>query len=118
MSRIKITAADCQSCGACCVGGDVGEGWADCTEDDVLRLSPKVRDQLVPIRYGMTFNPAIGAIPMKRDATVGARCVFLRGTPGKRCACTIYDERPTICATFKPGGVGCRQMREKLELPG
>jgi len=117
--RAKITGEDCRSCGACCVGGlDDGGGWADCTEADVIRMSRNTRARLVPIRYGgFIFNEAQVATPTKMDPTFGKVCAFLRGTPGKRCSCSIYEERPSVCAQFKPGGEGCRSARADLELP-
>lgn len=109
--RAKITGADCRSCGACCVGGlDDGYGWADCTEEDVRRMSRYVRARLVAIRYGFNYNPAIGATPTRMDPDVGKTCAFLRGTPGSRCSCAIYVTRPSICADFKPGSAGCRAL--------
>lgn len=116
--KVKITGADCRSCGACCVGGfDDGEGWADCTPEDVAKLSRHVRDKLVVVRYGFNFNPAIAATPTRMDKTFGKMCSFLRGTPGKRCSCSIYETRPSICSEYKPGGEGCRNARRLLELP-
>jgi Fe-S-cluster containining protein len=116
--RAKITGADCRSCGACCVGGvDDGEGWADCTKEDVLRMSRHARSRLVPMSYGMVFNPALAATPTKMTREFGKICAFLRGTPGKRCSCLIYETRPGVCASFKPGGAGCRSARAMLELP-
>jgi len=116
--KVKITADDCRSCGACCVGGfDDGYGWADCTEEDILRMSPSVRKKLVPIRYGFNFNPALAATPTRMDETYGKTCSFLRGTPGSRCSCSIYKTRPAICAAFRPGSGPCRDARRQLELP-
>jgi Fe-S-cluster containining protein len=115
---VKITGADCRSCGACCVGGmDDGEGWADCTEEDVIRMSRHARSRLVAIHYGFAFTPARAATPTKMTPEFGKVCSFLRGTPGKRCSCSIYETRPTICARYKPGGEGCRRARAELELP-
>jgi Fe-S-cluster containining protein len=100
---VKITSADCRSCGACCVGGfDDGAGWADCTAEDVIRMSRHARVWLVTERYGAEF---------------GKVCAFLRGTPGKRCSCSIYATRPSVCAWYQPGGPGCRNARALLELP-
>jgi len=100
------------------VGGfDDGYGWADCTEDDVLRMSSAVRRRLVPIRYGFNFNPALAATPTRMDETFGKTCAFLRGTPGKRCSCSIYATRPSICAEFRPGSGSCHEARHQLGLP-
>jgi len=115
---LKITGAECRSCGACCVGGlDDGYGWADCTAEDVARMSRRVRLQLVSIRHGFNFNPAIAATPTRKNPSFGKTCTFLRGTPGKRCSCSIYETRPSICFRFKPGGEMCRSFRRALELP-
>ena len=115
---MKITGEACRSCGACCVGGfDDGYGWADCTEEDVKQLSRRARLRLVPIHYGFHFNPAIAATPTRMDPSFGKTCAFLRGTPGKRCSCSIYEKRPSICVQFKPGSAGCRDARRALELP-
>jgi Fe-S-cluster containining protein len=115
--KIKITSDDCRSCGACCLGGfDDGYGWADCTEEDVVRMSPSVRRRLVAIRYGMHYTPAVMSTPTRMDPTYGKTCAFLRGTPGSRCSCSIYATRPSICSDFRPGGEPCREARRQLEL--
>jgi Fe-S-cluster containining protein len=116
--RVKITGDDCRSCGACCVGGfEDGEGWADCTEEDILRMSRHARDRLVPMRYSWNYTPAIGATPTRISDEFGKMCAFLRGTPGKRCSCSIYATRPAVCSSLKPGSAGCRAARAQLELP-
>jgi len=107
VTRFKITGEDCRSCGACCIGGmDDGEGWADCSEEDILRMPERLRARL----YGF-------ATPTKMMDAFGKVCAFLRGTPGKRCSCSIYTTRPSVCAQFKPGGVSCRTARAELGLP-
>lgn len=116
MARRQITSEDCRSCGACCVGGyDEGYGWADCTVDDVKRMSRAVRARLVPLW------PRAGdvnlATPLVETARWGMGCGFLRGTPGKRVSCRIYATRPTACSNFKPGSRGCIDARRELELP-
>ena len=62
-------------------------------------------------------NPNIAATPTKMTKDFGKSCAFLRGTPGKRCSCSIYAARPSVCAQFKPGSVGCRAARKELGLP-
>lgn len=116
----KITAADCRACGACCIGGlDTGQGWADCNADDVKRMSPVVRDQLVPIRQrGMAWNDRTAATPTVMTEAFGGVCKFLRGTPGKRVSCRIYATRPNVCKSFQPGSRGCLDARRELELGG
>ena len=115
MAREVITGEDCQSCGACCLGGDEGQGWADCTAEDVMRMTHQVRKQLVPLRLGWAHTERWVATPTVMTK-FGGTCAFLRGTPGKRVSCRIYDTRPEVCRTFKPGSASCREMRRKIEL--
>lgn len=71
---VKITGDDCRSCGACCVGGfDDGAGWADCTAEDVVRMSRHARARLVTARYGSTSQGASTSIatPTKMTAAFG-----------------------------------------------
>jgi Fe-S-cluster containining protein len=114
----KITADDCRSCGACCVsgnptGGDVLDyGYADLTDDDVARMSPRVRSQLQQIFVGGEDRYATRA---KQLPTGQYACQHLRGTPGRRCSCSIYDTRPEICRKFRVGGESCRAARFALD---
>jgi Fe-S-cluster containining protein len=116
--RLKITAADCRSCGACCTtdegGGDVlAYGYADLSTEDVARLSPRVRAQLHDLSVGGERRYATRAKQLPAGACV---CQHLRGTPGQRCSCTIYETRPEICREFRVGGLRCREARAALEL--
>jgi len=113
---MKITDADCRSCGACCVatgdGGDVlAYGYADLTSEDVARVSTRVRRQLFEFFIGGETRHATRA----KQLTSGAiGCQHLRGTPGKRCSCSIYATRPEICQKFRAGSVMCREARQSL----
>jgi Fe-S-cluster containining protein len=113
--RPKITAADCRFCGACCLGGDEGQGWADCTVEDVLRMTRQVRARLVQIRPGWFHTANWVATPTVMTYAGGA-CAFLRGTPGKRVSCRIYATRPESCRTFKSGSASCRSVRQRLGI--
>ena len=104
---------DCRTCGACCLGGyDVPGGWADCTVDDVKRMSRAVRARLVEGGWA----GALPATPTVMTRQFGAVCAFLRGTPGKRCSCRIYVTRPEVCRTFLPGSRSCREARDEIGL--
>jgi len=110
---MKLTAADCRSCGACCVangdGGDVlTYGYADLTSDDVERITPHVRRQLHELFIGGETRYATRA---KQLASGALGCQFLRGTPGARCSCSIYETRPDVCRKFRVGGVPCKLAR-------
>lgn len=116
MARTEITANDCKSCGACCIGGDEGQGWADCSAEDVMRMTRQVRAQLVPIRSGgWSFTDRWYATPTVMTKAGGA-CAFLRGTPGKHVSCRIYETRPEVCRKFKPGSANYRTMRKEIGL--
>lgn len=115
MTRRKITSDTCRTCGLCCVGGDEGQGWADCTDRDVERMSPRVRAQLVEIReYGLAFSDAWCSTPTRFTDDFGGVCEFLRGTPGVRVSCRIYATRPDVCRDYKPGSRECRFERTKF----
>jgi hypothetical protein len=115
---MKITEADCRSCGACCVaagdGGDVlAYGYADLARKDVARMSPGVRRQLHEFFIGGETRHATRA---KQLASGAIGCQHLRGTPGQRCSCSIYATRPEICQKFRVGSVMCRAARQSLTL--
>jgi Fe-S-cluster containining protein len=116
---VKITEADCRSCGACCVadgngGGDVlAYGYADLSAKDVARLSARVRAQLHDLSIGGEQRYATRAKQLPAGACA---CQHLRGTPGRRCSCTIYETRPEVCRKFPVGGSRCREARAALEL--
>ena len=113
----KLTVADCRACGACCLGGyDNGDGWADCTVEDVKRMSRSVRAKLVRIKYGFFYTDARAATPTVMTKKFGTVCAFLRGTPGKRCSCSIYETRPEICRAFQLGSRPCREARAEIGL--
>ena len=115
---VKITEADCRSCGACCVAsGDGSEvlayGYADLTSEDVAQLSRRVRGQLYELFIGGETRYATRA---KQLASGAVGCQYLRGTPGQRCSCSIYATRPEVCQTFRVGSARCRDARRSLEL--
>lgn len=108
--------SDCRTCGACCVGGyDDATGWADCSVEDVKRMSRHARARLVKQQLGWVFNNAIHyATPTTFTEEFGSMCSFLRGTPGRRVSCGIYETRPDVCRKFKPGSRACKEARREL----
>lgn len=116
---------DCQSCGACCqtsrpLGSRVArqqfglpttDTWANCTTDDVKRMSRRVRLKLVSIVDSEGGRNQ--AIPLRDDGT----CIFLRGNVAEHVKCSIYDERPTICRRFESGSEFCIAARRDMGLP-
>lgn len=110
---MKLTEADCRSCGACCVSAGSGTdvldyGYADLTDEDVAQMSRHVRGQLHEILVGGETRYATKAKQLPSGAYA---CQYLRGTPGQRCSCSIYDTRPKICRTFRVGGTTCKLAR-------
>lgn len=107
-----ITDQHCQSCGACCqtvLGVSVGF-WAACTASDVKQMPKRVRLKLVPTRTGSQRGLAT---PQRKDGS----CGFLRGTPGERVSCAIYDTRPMLCRKYEAGSEFCRSSRREIGLP-
>jgi len=39
------------------------------------------------------------------------RSLYLRGVPLKNTRCAVYEDRPSVCRGFKPGGAGCLATR-------
>jgi Fe-S-cluster containining protein len=115
---VRITDADCQSCGACCqtshpaVRASVRlQHWASCTPADLNRMPRRVRLKLVPTR---TLDGVQGcATPLRPDGT----CGFLRGVVGAKVKCGIYDVRPALCRAFAAGSEFCRASRREIGLP-
>jgi Fe-S-cluster containining protein len=96
---------DCQTCGACCVTYDVALLG---NEIERFEADPRLRS-LTVLHRGRT-GPAIRL--MQRERANG-RCVALHG-PLHRCACSIYAERPSLCAEFAPGSPDCLAARARL----
>lgn len=114
---LPIAKPDCRSCGACCVGihSDDDGGWADCEARDLRRMSANVRKQLVVIpQDGWSFTDKLYATPTT-VTPLGKVCNFLRGTPGRKVSCRIYDQRPDVCRQFEPGSQGCLESRQSLQ---
>ena len=116
--KTKIAGADCRSCGACCMSVGVStdildHGYADVIPGDIERMSPHVRRQLREFFVDGEMQYATRA---KQQSSGAYACRYLRGTPGKRCSCTIYVTRPEICRTFRVGGAACLAARLALQL--
>lgn len=95
---------DCRSCGACCIAA----GPVAVAPDDVQ--VPRRRTRSVRRMIGFaSFDADDGVRCMAHDRD--GRCAALKGRPGTSVACAIYDRRPTVCATFQPGGKHCRDAR-------
>jgi Fe-S-cluster containining protein len=95
---------DCVRCGACCVATTrATQGYVALSARDVRRLPS-------------TYRAAAERMPTPRMPTRlrahATTCAALRGTLGRRVACSIYDARPTGCRKLRPGSRACRILRE------
>jgi Fe-S-cluster containining protein len=100
----------CLRCGACCVGWRASFYWAEA--DDATEGG-------VPVGLTVRVDAFRRAMRLGRSG----RCVALRGTPGRRVGCMIYDCRPSVCRNFEPAWAGgpagarCGEARIRLGFP-
>lgn len=100
------TAADCVSCGACCIdGGYVGVSPLDTTPHALTRATKG-------LGLSKETMSNLGRRCMKRHC--GGRCVALEGVIGTNVSCSIYEQRPAVCRRFEAGSPGCLDARERM----
>lgn len=100
------TAADCGSCGACCVeAGYVGVSPTDTTPRALTRTTKG-------LNLSKETMTALGRRCMKRH--IGGPCVALEGVVGSNVSCAIYEQRPAVCRQFEAGTPGCLDARERM----
>jgi uncharacterized protein len=109
-----VEALDCTRCGACCVNTEQNrrEGYVDYVEiglRDVLRRKPELMRRYAVQNEG-------GQAHMRLD--VHQRCAALRGAPGGRVRCDIYEVRPAACRKVEPGSRACLLAREEQGITG
>jgi Fe-S-cluster containining protein len=120
---------DCTKCGACCLyPGDDDPDFPDMASeyarvssyDLQRRLRPASLDGLVNIRKRTKTSkltmPEFGFMKTKSFGDFGMGCTALRGTPGRRTSCGIYEQRPTVCRKFKPGSDACLEARQEIGM--
>jgi Fe-S-cluster containining protein len=96
---------DCRSCGACCCASTFEyESHAPVNEDDVSRLTPKQRLEIVDGHIRTKCSRKNNGLYI---------CVFLRGLVGHQVRCVIYKKRPRECVLFEPGSLGCVETRRQ-----
>ena len=81
----------CMSCGACCIAFRASFYWAE--GDDTMEGG-------VPVHLTVNVNAFRRA--MRRTNFQDQHCIALRGTPGQKVQCTIYEHRPSVCRNFEP----------------
>jgi Fe-S-cluster containining protein len=103
---------DCTRCGACCTNPEENraEHFVDYIEvlpKDPLLAKPKLVSRLV------VYNE--DGVPHLRLDSSG-RCSALRGSIGRRVACTIYQYRPTGCRKVEAGSERCLAYRSERNV--
>jgi Fe-S-cluster containining protein len=83
--------------------------------EDVARMSRTSRRKLVSVSETLWATDMVEHF----ERSPSGACAFLRGTPGERVSCRIYETRPAICRAFEPGSRACLSSRVWLEhAPG
>ena len=101
----------CLDCGACCINFRVSFYWAEA--DDVLEGG-------VPVSKTLKVDNFRRA--MRWTSSHKRRCIALRGKPGRKVQCIIYDQRPSVCRNFEPSwktghhNPTCDKAREVIGL--
>lgn len=128
MAKRRLTAADCLTCGACCVTHYDQNVYVDVNDADMERLGK--RWTRLHVIQPTTFDLLVvgftdAAIETKRrtirrgplKGTAACVCVALSGDPMHRVRCSVYERRPQVCREgVKPGDTACRQARADLDL--
>jgi len=98
---------DCVSCGACCISPQDYETYVDVDDGEAA---------LIPKRMLLKRSRSYTSLLTKRTRDGFVVCTALKGKPGRRVSCGIYDVRPGVCREFKPGGPACLASREEIGL--
>lgn len=100
----------CNKCGICCVTNlEYGRGG-------FVQVSPEDQERM-PSKYRLTVvqesSPGQARLGTKARSRGWQRCVALKGIVGMRTRCGMYEDRPTLCRTFRRGGEACLQERAR-----
>ena len=95
----ELTAADCQTCGACC---SYSAEWPRFSLESEADLDRIPRAYVDDERGRMRCN--------------GNRCTALSGEVGVATECTIYAVRPDVCRACLPGDDACLMARRHYNL--
>lgn len=102
----EVTGNDCVRCGACCV--------SEYDLDTYVDVEPH-EAKLIPARM-LLRRHGFSSLKTKKTRLGYVVCTALRGTLGKRVRCAIYEYRPGVCRSFKPGSRPCLESRRELSL--
>lgn len=109
-----IYAADCQSCGMCCVRYFYYPFCASVEDSDPPQEPPRKLIQIGPRRGDL--NRYLRRVPIgipKWDGFGKCAALALSVTPHSwKATCTIYEEKPKCCSDFDPGSPACQAIRE------
>ena len=106
-----MSALDCQTCGACCVGNLDADSYVHLIPADLLALPPEYRSKVVRSRGILKF-----ALATKKDRAGLDVCCALDGVVGDRVSCSVYAARPKLCRDFEPGSQTCMAARYDVGL--
>ena len=115
--REQVTAADCQSCGACCwAPRDDGDGIASVEPPEAATMGRRVVRLHVVEQHGHAMTRSVWK--QQRSGPVAGRealvCSALRGSLMSRVSCGVYDVRPQVCRGYQPGSRRCLEARRAL----
>jgi Fe-S-cluster containining protein len=102
----KVTGDDCVKCGACCV--------SEYDLDTYVDVEPH-EAKLIPARM-LLRRHGFSSLKTKETRLGYVVCTALMGSLGKRVRCAIYEHRPGVCRSFKPGSRPCLESRRELSL--
>lgn len=117
-----VTSHDCLKCGACCVPEERDAGCFTYVPVDSQREINRLPSRFV-IRHTptsalptTTLDRDVAGEMLTRETRRGTRCIALGGQVGVAVSCKVYNDRPNICRSFKPGSIECLGAREQAGL--
>lgn len=109
----------CQQCGACCIANDFDDTeYVSLNTREALRF-PKRHVRVDPQGYlALTTRKRLLYVVNRVDEKLAqARCcVYLRGTVGGSVRCSVYEDRPRVCSSFRRGSDECYAARQQADL--
>jgi Fe-S-cluster containining protein len=84
-----MTDHPCRTCGACCAFFRVSFHWTETC------------DTSHGVPENLTVNVSPYADAMSGTEKTVSRCIALEGVVGESAGCTIYENRPSPCRSFK-----------------
>ena len=97
----ELTAAACQTCGACCSFSPEWPRFSLENDADLDRIPRAFVDS-----------------DLGRMRCSGNRCAALIGEVGISTACAVYAVRPEVCKACLPGDDACHMARQRFGLYG